>query len=79
MTLSTDTSWPPRRRKLWHWLSDHGAPHWLWSRFLRDTWRRCEICGWRGVGHWKPAASYGGGLPPRHYCTHDCYYEREAF
>lgn len=58
------------RRKLWHFLADHGAPHWLWSRFLRDTWRPCSRCGIRRIGRWKGASAHGpGGRPTRHYCT----------
>lgn len=74
--------WPERiyeRRSLWHWLADAGAPDWLWSRFVRCTWRPCAVCGIRGIGHWKPAASFGGGRPARHYCSHKHYYAREDF
>jgi hypothetical protein len=66
--------WPKRiykRRAPWHWLADAGAPDWLWALFLVATWRRCEWCGLRGVGKWKPSTSYGGGLPPRHFCSLD--------
>lgn len=67
--MSTQT-WP-KRRKLWHWLSDYGAPFWLWSRFVRDTWYRCSHCGIRGFGRWKGASSHGGGKPTRRYCSGD--------
>jgi hypothetical protein len=65
------------RRAAWHFLSDHGAPTWLWTRLVRSTWRRCSTCGLRGVGRWKQAATFGGGLPPRHYCGPTC--DREWF
>ena len=68
-----------KRRKVWHWLADAGAPDWLWTRFTRCTWRRCSVCGIRGVGRFKRAASFGGGRPPRHYCTTDHYYQSEPF
>lgn len=74
--------WPRRiykRRSAWHWLNDAGAPCWLWSFFMPTKWKRCAVCGLRGVGRDKKAASYGGGLPPRHYCSTAHYYEREAF
>ena len=61
-----------RRRRFWHVLADLGAPHWLWARFIRATWRPCSTCDWRGVGRWKCAYTFGGGLPERRYCSHAC-------
>lgn len=78
----TRFSWPSRiykHRKVSHWLADAGAPDWLWMRFCRCTWRRCATCGFRGVGHWKPAARFGGGRPSAYYCSHDCYSKQEPF
>lgn len=66
-----------KRRALWHWLADAGAPDWLWVRFVRSTWRRCSTCGWCGFGRWKSAARFGGGQPPAHYCSSRCYYAKE--
>jgi hypothetical protein len=68
-----------RRRRVWHWLADHGAPDWFWSLFTRSKWRRCSTCGLRGVGRWKRAHVFGGGEPSRHYCSTEHYYEREEF
>jgi hypothetical protein len=57
-----------KRRAVWHWLADAGAPFWLWSCLDGMRWRRCAVCGWRGVGRWKPSSSHGGGGPSRYYC-----------
>jgi hypothetical protein len=61
-----------KRRKVWHWLADAGAPEWLWKPFVRSTWRRCATCGIRGVGRWKNGYRGGGGRPPAHFCSADC-------
>lgn len=74
--------WPSRiykRRAVWHWLADAGAPEWLWSLFCRSTWRQCATCGPRGIGRFKRAATFGGGESPRLYCSTAHYYEREPF
>jgi hypothetical protein len=74
--------WPRRiykRRRVWHWLSDAGAPHWLWGLFVDSTWHRCEVCGVRGVGRRKHAAELGGGIArTRHYCSTDHYFARHG-
>lgn len=68
-----------KRRAVWHWLADAGAPAWLWELFTRTFWRPCAVCGWRGRAHAKHASSYQGGRPPRHYCSTEHYYAREDF
>lgn len=74
--------WPRRiykRRRVWHWLADSGAPDLLWQLFVRDFWQPCATCGWRGRARVKRAGCYGGGEPSRHYCSSKCYYEREEW
>jgi hypothetical protein len=64
-----------KRRAVWHWLADAGAPEWLWQVFARTMWLPCGTCGWRGRGRHKRAMIAGGGQPTRHYCAghmHDC-------
>lgn len=68
-----------KRRKVWHWLADAGAPDRLWSLFVRSKWRHCATCGRRGVGRDKHACAFGGGLSARYYCSTDHYFAREEW
>jgi hypothetical protein len=67
--------WPRRiykRRSVWHWLADAGAPEWMWCLATRSWWAACSGCGRRM--RFKGYCRGGGGLPigGQKFCTTAC-------